>query len=53
MSAEHIQKELLAHTGIHTSLQWRLISIELKGKMEKDLKLRALHISVPRRCKFG
>jgi hypothetical protein len=48
MSAEHIQKELLAHTGIHASLRWRLISIELKGKMEKDLESRALHISVHR-----
>jgi hypothetical protein len=48
MSAEHIQKELLAHTGIHASLRWRLISIELKGKMEKDLESRALHISVRR-----
>jgi hypothetical protein len=48
MSAEHIQKELLAHTGIHASLRWRLISIELKGKMDKDLESRALHISVRR-----
>jgi hypothetical protein len=48
MSAEHIQKELLAHTGIHASLRWRLISIELKGKMEKYLESRALHISVHR-----
>jgi hypothetical protein len=48
MYAEHIQKELLAHTGIHATLRWRLISIELKGKMEKDLESRALHISVRR-----
>lgn len=41
-------KELLAHTGIHASLRWRLISIELKGKLEKDLESRALHISVCR-----
>jgi hypothetical protein len=48
MSAENIQKELLAHTGIHASLRWRLINIGVKGKLTEDLQSRALHISVRR-----
>jgi hypothetical protein len=46
MSAEQIQKELFAHTGIHASLRWKLISIGVKGKLTADLESRALHISV-------
>jgi hypothetical protein len=48
MSAENIQKELFAHTGIHASLRWRLIYIGVKGKLTEDLESRALHISVRR-----
>jgi hypothetical protein len=48
MSAENIQKELLAHMGIHASLRWRLIDIGVKGKLTEDLESRALHISVRR-----
>jgi hypothetical protein len=48
MSAEQIQKELFAHTGIHASLRWKLISIGVKGKLTADLESRALHISVRR-----
>jgi hypothetical protein len=48
MSAENIQKELFAHTGIHASLRWKLIYIGVKGKLTEDLESRALHISVRR-----
>jgi hypothetical protein len=48
MSPQQIQKELLAHTGIHASLCWKLISLDFKGKMEEDLHSRAVHISVHR-----
>jgi hypothetical protein len=48
MSSVQIQKELLAHTGIHASLRWRLIAIGVKGKLTEDLESRALHISVCR-----
>jgi hypothetical protein len=48
MFTENIQKELLAHTGIHASLRWRLINIGVKGKLTEDLQSRALHISVRR-----
>jgi hypothetical protein len=48
MLAEQIQKELLAHTGIHAALRWKLISIGVKGKLTEELESRALHISVRR-----
>jgi hypothetical protein len=48
MSPVQIQKELFAHTGIHASLRWKLISIGVKGKLTEDLESRALHISVRR-----
>jgi hypothetical protein len=48
MSPNQIQKELLAHTGIHASLRWRLIAIGVKGKLDENLESRALHISVRR-----
>jgi hypothetical protein len=47
MSAQSIQKELFAHTGIHTSLRWRLVNIpQLKGEIPENLQVRALHITV-------
>jgi hypothetical protein len=47
MSAQSIQKELFLHTGIHTSLRWRLVTIpQLKGEIPENLQVRALHITV-------
>jgi hypothetical protein len=44
-----IQKELYAHTGIHASLRWKLVTIpNLKGVIPENLQVRALHITVRR-----
>jgi hypothetical protein len=48
MSPETISKELLAHTGIQASLRWQMISLDIRGKMDKALEVKALHISVRR-----
>jgi hypothetical protein len=48
MSPETISKELLAHTGIHTSLCWKVINQGIRGELKKDDMIRALHISVRR-----
>jgi hypothetical protein len=49
MSPETIQKELLAHTGIHAAVRWRMISVvEFKGDLPKNFQVKALHISVRR-----
>jgi hypothetical protein len=49
MSATTIQAELLAHTGIHAALRWKIINVvEFKGKLEKKFQVKALHISVRR-----
>jgi hypothetical protein len=47
MLAPSIQKELFAHTGIHASLRWKLVTIpQLKGEIPENLQVRALHITV-------
>jgi hypothetical protein len=48
MSPETISKELFAHTGIQASLRWQMISLDIRGKMDKELEVKALHISVRR-----
>jgi hypothetical protein len=49
MAATSIQKELYAHTGIHASLRWKLVTIpQLKGEIPENLQVRALHITVRR-----
>jgi hypothetical protein len=49
MSSKTIQQQLFAHTGIHTALRWKIISQPaVKGELEKEQKIRALHISVRR-----
>jgi hypothetical protein len=49
MAATSIQKELYAHTGIHASLWWKLVTIpQLKGEIPENLQVWALHITVHR-----
>jgi hypothetical protein len=48
MSPETISQELFAHTGIHTSLRWKVISQNARGELKKEDLVRALHISVRR-----
>jgi hypothetical protein len=48
MSPETISRELLAHTGIHTSLCWRAISQNVRGPVKQEDLVRALHITVRR-----
>jgi hypothetical protein len=48
MSPETISRELLAHTGIQASLRWQMVSLDIRGKMDKELEVKALHISVRR-----
>jgi hypothetical protein len=48
MSPETISRELFAHTGIQASLRWQMISLDIRGKMDKELEVKALHISVRR-----
>jgi hypothetical protein len=47
MSARTIQKQLFAHTGILAALRWKIISQPtVRGKLKKELQIRALHIAV-------
>jgi hypothetical protein len=48
MSPKMISKELLAHTGIQASLCWQMISLDIHGKMDKELEVKALHTLVRR-----
>jgi hypothetical protein len=49
MSAQTIEQQLFAHTGIHTALRWKIISQPaVKGELKKEQQIRALHITVRR-----